>query len=388
MPGDLTVGIDATNLRQGGGRTHLVEVLRAADPAAHGFGRVVVWGSRATLDQLEDRPWLDRRAPAMQEGGLLARTHWQRFHLSASARAEGCDVLFVPGGSFLGDFRPFVTMSHSLLPFEWRELRRYGPGGTGLKFLLLRWAQRTTFRRAQGVIFLTPYAADVVQRVTGPLRAETTIIPHGLAPRFLHPPKPQRDIATHATDRPYRVIYVSNIDQYKHQWHVVEALAALRARSGWPLVLELVGPAYPPALVRLRRAMARHDPAGTWVRYRAAVPHPEVEALYHAADLGLFASSCENMPNILLETMASGLPIACSDRGPMPGILGTAGVYFDPEQPVAIARAVERLIADGSVRAHLAEQSFTKARQYKWARCADATFAFLARTRARQPDHR
>ena len=35
------------------------------------------------------------------------------------------------------------------------------------------------------------------------------------------------------------------------------------------------------------------------------------------------------MPNTLVEAMASGLPIACSDRGPMPEVLGDGGVLFD-----------------------------------------------------------
>ena len=49
------------------------------------------------------------------------------------------------------------------------------------------------------------------------------------------------------------------------------------------------------------------------------------------AELFVFASSCENLPNILIEGMAAGLPIACSRRPPMPEVLGDAGESFDPE---------------------------------------------------------
>ena len=54
----FTLGIDATNIRDGGGVTHLVELLSAARPEVHGIERIVVWGSIATLTTLEDRPWL------------------------------------------------------------------------------------------------------------------------------------------------------------------------------------------------------------------------------------------------------------------------------------------------------------------------------------------
>ena len=113
------------------------------------------------------------------------------------------------------------------------------------------------------------------------------------------------------------------------------------------------------------------------MRYHGAIPFNDLHLRYAQADLGLFASSCENMPNILLETMASGLPIACSNRGPMPEVLGAGGVYFDPEQPADIARALRELIASPQLRSELAQVSYRQALQYSWARCAEDTFGFL-----------
>ena len=51
----VNVGIDASNIRQGGGRTHLIELLAAADPLRDGFSEVCVWGAQDTLDKLPDR---------------------------------------------------------------------------------------------------------------------------------------------------------------------------------------------------------------------------------------------------------------------------------------------------------------------------------------------
>ena len=320
----MTIGIDATNLRGGGGVTHLVELLRVAQPKLHGIGRVVVWGSTPTLQLLDARPWLAKITPLALDKGLFQRTLWQRYSLSQAARDAGCDLLFVPGGSYAGDFHPMVTMSRNLLPFEMPELQRYGWTLFTLKLVLLRLTQSYSFRKADGVIFLTEYARDVVLRVTGKLRGQICIVPHGLNPRFNNAPKLQRAIAEYDDAHPYRLLYVSAIDQYKHQWHVVEAVAALR-KQGFPLVLDLVGPAYPAALKRLNQTIDHVDAKRRWVHYYGAIPFCELHLRYAAADLGLFASSCENMPNILLETMASGLPIACSSRGPMPEVLGQTG---------------------------------------------------------------
>ena len=371
-----TIGIDATNLRAGGGVTHLMELLRAVQPAQQHIDRIVVWGGKPTLKALEAQPWLSKCNPPASDKGLLQRTFWQRYRLSQAARDEGCDVLFVPGGSYAGNFHPVVTMSQNLLPFEMHELRRYGWTFFTLKLLLLRWVQSRSFQKTDGVIFLTEYARDVVLRVTRRLRGQTCIVPHGLNPRFNKAPKLQRVIAEYDDAHPYRVLYVSIIDQYKHQWHVVEAVAALR-KLGFPIVLDLVGPAYPPALKRLNQTIDRLDFERRWVHYQGAIPFNELHLRYAQADLGLFASSCENMPNILLETMASGLPIACSNRGPMPEVLGQAGVFFNPEQPEDIARALRELIELPQTRTELARASFERAQAYSWVRCAEETFRFL-----------
>lgn len=373
----LIVGIDATNLRQGGGITHLLELLAVAEPLQHGINKIVIWGDRTILATLEDRPWLVKIIPPECDLGLMRRMFWQRFKLSRAASDAGCDLLFVPGGSYAGSFAPVVTMSQNLLPFERQELRRFGLSRATVRLMLLRWMQSRSFLRSDGVIFLTNYAKNQVLSTAGKISGRITVIPHGLNPRFRIAPKPQLPLSEYSEQRPFRLIYVSIVNQYKHQWHVVEAGAKLR-RAALPIVLDLVGPSYPPALVRLMDTIAHFDPEGKWVCCHGEIPYAGLHHKYNKADLGIFASSCENMPNILLETMAAGLPIACSNRGPMPEVLGDAGVYFDPEDPNDIASALRELIDSPDLRARLAKSSFERAQAFSWQRCASETFGFLA----------
>ncbi len=368
----MIVGIDATNIRSGGGITHLIELLNALKPKSLGVDRVVIWGCKNLLNAIEDKVWLDKYSPLLLNKGLLKRTFWQCFNLSKALRDVRCDVLLVPGGSYAGNFQPVVTVSQNILPFEMHELRRYGWTLFTLKLLLLRLTQSLSFKKADGVIFLSDYAYNQVLKVTGKLHAQTSIIPHGINHRFKKKPKKQRDIIDYDDVNPYRVLYVSTIDQYKHQWHVARAVSILR-QQGLPIVLDLVGSAYPPSLKRLN-AEIMHQP---WVRYHGSIAFNLLHEQYAKADLGLFASSCENMPNILLETMASGLPIACSNKGPMPEVLGDAGIFFDPEKPEQISRALLLLIKSPRLRAELAQESFARAQEYSWKHCANETFEFL-----------
>jgi glycosyltransferase involved in cell wall biosynthesis len=382
----MRLGIDASNLRAGGGVTHLLEMLRAANPRAHGFSQVIVWGGTATLNQIEDRPWLEKANQPLLDKGLPHRVFWQRFRLSTLARMAECELLFVPGGSYAGDFHPVVTMSRNMLPFDWQEMARYGLSLMTVKCLLLRWAQTATFRRADGVIFLTQHAQQAVTQVIGSLRGTVSIIPHGIDERFLCAPRSQRALSDCSSTNPFRLLYVSIVDAYKHQWNVAEAVSRLRS-DGVPVVLDLVGPAYGPALERLQKVLLRVDPAHDAIRYLGPVPYQKLHRLYGVADACVFASTCENMPNILLEGMASGLPIACSDRKPMPEVLGDAGVYFDPEVVGSIYEALREMLASPALRTEKARTAFDRVADYSWEKCADRTFRFLAKVVVASPPH-
>ncbi len=376
--GGMVLGIDATNIRGGGGLTHLKELLRASCPPIYGFHKVCVWGPQATLGSIDDRPWLIKKHDHVFERHYLRRGLWQQRRLGDLARREHCDLLFAPGGNIVTDFHPVVTMSQNLLPFMWRELFRYGLSSMTLRLLLLRWFQSSSFRRAAGTIFLTMYARDVVRSATGPRVGLNAVIPHGVDESFAKAPRPQVSITDYSNERPYRILYVSTIEPYKHPWNVAEAVARLNGR-GLPVVLDLVGPAYPASLRRLRKVLQRVDPQKSLIRYEGNIAHGSLPLRYQSADLFVFASSCETMGIILLEAMASGLPIASSGRGPMPEVLGDAGVYFDPEKVDSIEAAIEDLIASPDMRTRKALASFERAKQHSWERTANETFEFLAK---------
>lgn len=370
------IGIDATNIRHGGGQTHLIELLRAADPSTCGFSRIVVWGSHETLGLLDDRPWLLKRTTFAHSGNFFRRTLWQRFNLSNAARDEKCTILFIPGGSFAGDFSPIVSLSQNLLPFELKELFRYGFSVLTFKFLLLRFIQIRTFKKSNGVIFLSNYAKTCIENVTGSLKGYTEIIPHGLSHRFLSVKNPVLSF-DNSRRSVIRLLYVSSVEPYKHQWNVVEGVAKARKFSGLDLQLDLIGPSHASALKRLNVAIADNDPNGNWVNYIGAVDYEELPSIYAKAHLGVFASSCENMPCILMEMMGSGLPILSSDRGPMPDILGDAGLYFNPEKPQSLSEALLDLLASEERMIAFASAAHEKAKTFSWQRCAAETFRFV-----------
>jgi glycosyltransferase involved in cell wall biosynthesis len=372
----MRIGIDASNLRSGGGQTHLSALLENVDARDAGLEQVVVWGPRVTLRRLAPRPWLVKTECPELDGSTASRLAWRRRSLPELARAD-CDLLFAPGGLCTDRFHPVVTMSRNMLPFQWREAARYGPTRMLARLALLRFLQKRSFCTADGIIFLSQFAQRAILRATGPLPGKTAVIPHGVAEPFFRAPRPQHPPCDYSTTSPLRILYTSIVDVYKHQWHVAEAAAQLRS-EGIPIAIEFVGDSYSSAGRRLQSAMRRLDPDGEFLAATGPVDHTALPSRYHAADAFVFASSCENLPNILLEAMAAGLPIACSRQGPMPEILRAGGLYFDPLQPQEIVGALRQLVADAGLRERVAVEAHERARQFSWANCAQATFHFLA----------
>jgi glycosyltransferase involved in cell wall biosynthesis len=244
-------------------------------------------------------------------------------------------------------------MSQNLLPFDPKELARFGLSWSHLRLLTLARTQKRTMRNAAGVIFLTRAASNIVQKAIGTLDCPSEIIPHGISPAFAQVPRRQLPIDTFSVDRPFRWLYVSMVHHYKHQWHVVRAAAHIRA-LGFPIRLDLVGPAYRPALQRLQRVIGEHDPHGEFVTYHGQVAYESLPVFYKEADAFVFASTCENMPIILLESMGAGLPVVCSRHPVMQEVLKNAGVFVDPESADSIAAGMLEVMGDSALRSVMA----------------------------------
>jgi len=374
-----TLGIDATNLRHGGGQTHLIEIINSIDPNLYGFNRVIIWGNNQLLTQIRDFCWLTKISTNFHSGGILKRVYWQLMHLSSQANSLGCNILFIPGGIFFGKFYPVVTINQNLLPFVWKEIFRYGFSIKFLKLFLIRFLQIYTFKKANGIIFLTNAAMSIVKNTTGEIKCKTKIIHHGFNNRFIKIPKEQFSIDKYSAANPYKIIYVSTIDEYKHQNHVVEAISFLRNKTKWPITLDLFGTSGNPKIQKkLLKAILLHDPKWTWVRLNGSLAYQEIHKVYEKADLGVWASSCEAFGIILLEKMASGLPIVSTQNDIFKEILGDSALYFDPEITITISNAIQMYIENPPLRSLKSEESFLKSGSFTWEKCAHETFKFLS----------
>ena len=293
--------------------------------------------------------------------------------LSKEAARAGCQIMLNTDAGSISTFYPSVTMSRNMLPFESIESARYGWSLARIRLIFLRSLHARALSRAQGVIFLTNYASTVISRFCNDI-INVRVIPHGVVENFRNVFKVKKVIQF--KKKLIRVLYISNVAWYKHQWKVVEAIDLLR-KAGYPAQLTLVGGGHGAPQKRLDDAIKKANYMAGFIDLCGHITQADLPRYFEASDIFVFASSCENMPNTLIEAMSTGIPIACSNRGPMPEILLDGGEYFDPENTQSIFEAIKRFLDDPNLARNKAKRSSELSRQYSWSRCREETCSFI-----------
>jgi glycosyltransferase involved in cell wall biosynthesis len=140
----------------------------------------------------------------------------------------------------------------------------------------------------------------------------------------------------------------------------------------------LVVPGYTTAFEHSLRRHADAVAPGR-VRFTGWLDEPTLEGLYAAATVFVFPSLAEGFGLPVLDALARGVPVACSDATSLPEVAGTAARYFDPTDTDAIAQAIEELLGDPSRRDRLRRAGLEQARRFSWNATAEATLASYAR---------
>ena len=235
----IRVGIDATNIKRGGGVTHLTHILNYFTPDRHGIDRIILWGVEPLLSRIDNQPWLVKINLSKINTSFAYRIYWHFYKIKKEAKINKCNLLFFPGGLFFTNFKPVVTMSRNMLPFEWVELKRFGFSKTTFRYLFLFIFQSISFKRANGLIFLTNYTKSMISSLLQIKKESYTVIPHGVNALLFRSPRAQKPPRAFSKDIPFRLLYISIINKYKHQKNIVTAISLLREK-GLPIILDLI----------------------------------------------------------------------------------------------------------------------------------------------------
>ncbi len=348
----LRIGINALYLIPGGvGGTeiYLRNLLRAlAEIDAE--NQYFVFTNLETGSNLTPAAWNFTSEPQqVRAQNRPARILWEQFALPCAIRRLKLDVLLNPGFTApVAAGCPMVTVFHDLQSrrhpeyFRWFDLPFWR---------LLLWA---SVRRSQGMITISESTRQDLRRYYG---VDSLVVHFGVEREFFELSagrEPGDFLLCPSTTHPHK-----NLDRL---------LRVHRAMAN-PPPLVITG-------VRGFAAEQIEKAAANSVRFTGWLPREELYELFRTARGFVFPSTFEGFGMPVLEAMAAGVPVACSDIPPLREVAGTTVHFFNPLSDAALADALARLCA-GTIPTGEAQE---RARQFTWEKNARATLDYLKRS--------
>ena len=261
---------------------------------------------------------------------------------------------------------PTVMTVHDLIfelyPEHHKKLNRW----------YLRAAMPLYVKRAGHIIAVSETTKQDLIRLYGTPADKITVVYEAAAPHF----KPRSADKIAAARARFNLserylVTVGTIEPRKNLARLVEALAILR-RDDPELRLVVVGPkgwlveSFFEAVERFGQYEAVIRPG--------FVPDDDLPALIGGAVGAVIPSLYEGFGLPVLEAMACGVPVACSNNSSVGEIAVDAALTFDPENVKAIVDALRRLTVDANTRADLREKGLKRAAKFSWERAAKETW--------------
>jgi glycosyltransferase involved in cell wall biosynthesis len=313
-------------------------------------------------------PWVEDVEHVEMPLWAANRVNWVRgeqFMLPRWGRRHGVDVMhsLANTGATWGHFAR-VTTVHDLL-YQMVPEAHFGLRGAGMRVLVPAAA-----RRSNRVIAISESTRkDVVERLHVPAE-RIDVIPQGVGISATHDPMPEAELRARFELGDRRVLLsVSTKRAHKNLRRLLEAHALIPADQRPLLVL----PGYPTPYEEELRRLANELAITEDVRFLGWLEPPELEGLYAVAECFVFTSTYEGFGMTVLEAMARGVPVACSNASAIPEVAGDAALLFDPESVEEISGAIRSMLSDPRLRDRLAEAGRRRAAEFSWERTARGT---------------
>ena len=357
----MRIGIDGRGIRpepDGIGRytSQLIRATASACPNAE----IVVWCLPSALDSI---PRLDRLRSVILNRHHLSRFTVRRFggHLDR----EQLDVFHSP--FFVAPVRcrcsVFVTV-HDLMALRFPDFFEDSPA-------LVSWYKRSfhkkyvpmCVRTAERVLTVSRWVAGEVEQL-GVEKDKIRILPDAVDPRFTKTSSgSDHDHLKELGLEPGFFLHVGRWKRYKNLPLLLEAYqhyVARTARRPARLVLVRGGGGDPRVEVALDRLQLR-----SYVHVLERVADRYLPSVYRSALALLQPSVCEGFGLPVIEAMASGTPVVCSNGGALPEVAGDAGLIIKGNSADDWAKVLERLAQESDLRAELSSKGLNRAAAFR-----------------------
>jgi glycosyltransferase involved in cell wall biosynthesis len=316
------------------------------------------------------RPGAEADLPGRIQTRRVSQNPYKRLGLDLPVllRRDRPDVLHVQYTGPIFSVTPLVVTVHDVSYLEYPEYF------TRFRSHQLRLTVKRTVKRAARVLTPSEYSRRAILRHYRLDEDKVVVVPNAVAAQF----RPiEREVARGAIHRKFGirgpfVLSVGDLQPRKNHVGLLHAFEdVLQAEPQLPHDLVFVGKEtwYSRDLYRA----AIRSPVWDRVHFTGFVEDDDLVRFYGACDLFVFPSFYEGFGLPILEAMACGRAVACSQLTAMPEVANAAGLLFDPGSKGEIARAMLDVLLDPELRARLERLGLQRAAGFTWEKSAART---------------
>lgn len=321
---------------------------------------------------------------ARAEGRVLRLPRlWTHLALSREMLSSPPDLLFVPSHVL-----PLIHPPCSVATIHDLGFHYYPEAHTLSQNLYLRWSTRHNAHASVLVLADSLATQQDLIRYYG-LSADKISVVYPGRDETLSPVTEPAELAAirvrYDLQQPY-LLYVGTLHPRKNLVRLVQAYAQLLSQpAGRATAPLLVLAGQKGWLYREISDEVRRLGLGERVRFTGFVPEEDLAALLSGALAFVFPSLYEGFGLPVVEAMACGTPVICSQASSLPEVAGDAAVLADPLDTESLATALVRVVSDEGLRRDLIRRGLQQARSFSWQRCARETLDVLEEAQRRCP---
>jgi len=316
-----------------------------------------------------------RSAPGAKLRALLQRhglalhvaREWVSWRQRQALRPHRAAVFHGPQFYLPGHAGPQVVTVHDLSVVRWPQ---YHPKGRAA--VMQREIARAV-EQAQVVLTDCAYTQAEVTAHYGLPADKVRAVPLACSPAFA--PRTEQQLAPALTQWGLQAggyaLFTGTIEPRKNIAGLLDAYACLPMplRQRWPLVLcGYQGWNSDDLHARIRNAQAQG-----WARHLGYVADAQLPMLMAGARVFAFPSMYEGFGLPVLEAMASGVPVVCSNNSSLPEVAGDAALMGPAEDTEMLAAHLAQALQDDAWREQARARGLIQAARFDWARCAALT---------------
>jgi len=309
----MIIGIDAHNVRgNGGSLIHLKELLSNSSQKDHEFKKIIVWGNSDTLSKMPKRDFIEYII--LPNRNSIASLIWQKYSFENEAKELKCNILFFPGGIYLGKFKPVIALSQSPFPFDYNVWRIYFPTFQVINFLVKQKLMIHTFNKSNGVIFVSDAMKKMVEKFTKKI-PNSIVIHHGVSEKFNIRVKTQK-----IENRIIKLLIVSSHALHKNLIPLVTIISEINQKN-IKVELTIVGPQTKYGSSKLYEEIKKIDPSSDFIKIITNAIYEELPQYYNNSDIFIATSLCESFGLPFKEALVNQIPIIYQKLDPFNEII-------------------------------------------------------------------